>query len=157
MTRRDASLRDLASYNIKRANSVLRGGVERVLARHGLRRTTYSALSVVADHPRLSQAELADTLDIERPNLTQIVDELLRAGHIERSRAEGDRRAYALSCTPRGRARLEAASADLSAHDRALTAGLTAEQRAALIGALQRIEASGAALNMEDAREIPAP
>lgn len=159
MTRRDATLRALVGYNLKRANSAVTGGVERVLARHGLRRTTYSALSVVADNPMLSQADLAETLAIEPPNMTQIIDELLRAGLIERSRAKTDRRAYALSCTAEGVRLLAEASGDLTAHDRALVDGLSPDECAALIAALQGIEVAGARLIRikEGADAIPAP
>ncbi len=155
MTRRDADLRALVSYNIKRANSATRGGVERVLSAHGLRRTTYSALSVICGSAGLSQAELAETLAIERPNMTQIVEELLRAGLVDRSRAKADRRAYALTCTVQGAERLGAASADLRAHDAALVARLTGRERDALVKALQQVETASEEVWRDDPVSAP--
>lgn len=139
----DHDLRALVTYSIKRADAAARAGVVQVLARHGLRRTTFSTLSVIGGTPGLNQAELAQTLAIERPNMTQIVDELLRAGLVERARAKADRRAYALTCSPAGEVRLAEATAALRAHDAMLAAGLSAAEKNLLIKALARIEAVG--------------
>lgn len=140
----DAALRSLVGYNVKRANSAIMGDVERVLGRFGLRRTTFSALSVVSDNPGLRQSELAEVLAIERPNLVQIVEELLRPGWIVRERDAADRRAYRLSASAEGTHRLTQAGTALSAYDARLTKGMDAAERAALISALRKVEANGA-------------
>lgn len=139
----DRSLRGFTGYAMKRAFNAIRADLTRALAPHGLRMVTFSALSVIADAPGLSQARLAGVLAIERPNLGPIVDELEGAGLIVRRRAAGDRRAWALAPTDRGRETLAAARTAVRAHDRRMTAGLTSAQRAALTGALAAIEARG--------------
>lgn len=153
MTERDADLRALVSYNVKRANSALMGDVERVLGRFGLRRTTFSALSVIAANGGIRQSDVAEALAIERPNLVQILDEVQRTGWIERVRDGADKRVYLLNATPAGRARLAKADAALRAHDARLTAGMDARERAALIAALRRVEEAGAAINQDGAWE----
>ncbi len=45
---RDAELRGLVGYGVKRANSAIMGDVERVLGRFGLRRTTFSAMPSIS-------------------------------------------------------------------------------------------------------------
>ena len=90
----DSDLRGLVGYNIQRAASAVMGGVNRTLAPFGLRRASYSVLSVVVEHPGLRQADIAGALAIERPILVQIVDDLEGEGWIERRRADGDRRAF---------------------------------------------------------------
>ena len=155
---KDAELRKLVGYSVKRANSALMGSVERLLGCHGLRRTTFSALSVIAGSPGLRQVDIADVLAIERPNLVQILDELQRSGLIERVRHSTDRRAYMLNITDAGRTRLAEANAALMAYDRNLTKGLSASERAALIAALRRVEDNGAeAWEGQDVGKIPTP
>lgn len=139
----DAELRRLASYNIQRAASAVMGSVNRVLAPFGLRRASYSVLSVVVTSPGLRQTDLAETLAIERPNLVQIVDRLEAAGWIARRKPERDRRAYELHPTIAGRAHYVNASAALTAFDRRLTAALDGRARQALIDGLNAVEAAG--------------
>jgi DNA-binding MarR family transcriptional regulator len=139
----DAELRGLVGYNIKRANSAMMGDLERVLGRFGLRRTTFSALSVVAGMPGIRQSVLAAVLAIERPNLVQIVEELRWPGWVVRVRDGADRRAYLLSASEAGAVRVAVAGAALRAYDARLTAGFSAQERAALIVALRRVERNG--------------
>lgn len=141
---RDAELRALVGYGVKRANAAMMGDVERLLGRFGLRRTTFSALSVIAGNAGIRQSELAEVLAIERPNLVQILDELQRAGWIERARDQTDRRVYLLSATVGGAARLAEAGDALRTYDARLTQGMNAAERAALIAALRRVEENGA-------------
>ena len=160
MYKKDADLRRLAGYNIKRASGAIMAGVNRTLAPFGLRHTTYSALSVIAASPGLKQVDLSEILAIERPNLVQIIDELEAAALITRTRSAGDRRAYELHVTLPGRRKLQHASAALTDFDARLTDGLTDLERDLLITALQRVEGNGAGLAAEeegDARNLSAP
>lgn len=137
---KDAELRALVGYGVKRANSAMMGDVERLLGRFGLRRTTFSALSVIAGNPGIRQSEVAEVLAIERPNLVAILDELQRPALIERVRDAADRRAYLLTATRDGLARGAEAGEALRAYDAQLTSGMTAAERAALIATLRRVE-----------------
>ena len=139
---RDAELRRLVGYNIQRASSAIMGSVNRILAPFGLRRASYSVLSVVVETPGLRQADISDTLAIERPNLVQIVDVLERAGWIERRPVEGDKRAYGLHPTMDGRLHYHEARSALGAFDAQLTAALDKAERGALIAALRAVETS---------------
>lgn len=141
---RDAELRALVGYGVKRANSAMMGDVERLLGRFGLRRTTFSALSVIAGNAGIRQSEVAEVLAIERPNLVAILDELQRPGLIERVRDVADRRAYLLTATADGLARVTEAGGALRTYDARLTAGMSAAERAALIAALRRVEDNSA-------------
>ncbi len=140
---RDDVLRSFAGYAMKRAFNAIRADVTRTLDPFGLRMVTFSALALVVENPGLSQAQLADALAIERPNLVALVDELERAGFIARNRAAADRRAYALTPTAEGRALYARAARAVRAHDRRMTAGLSDGDRARLIGMLTTIERAG--------------
>ncbi len=139
----DAALRDFVGYGMKRAFHAIQQDVTAVLQPFGLRMLTFSALAVIGQAPGLRQSALADILAIERPNLVLILDELERAELITRDRARDDRRAYELTPTIRGRRLLDKAVAAVAAHDARMTRGLSAEERAALIRAMARIEANG--------------
>lgn len=139
----DADLRRVVGYNIQRAHTAIMGEVNRTLAPFGLRRATYSALSVIAGTPGLKQADLSAILAIERPNLVQVIDELASASLITRKRLSEDRRAWALRATLPGKRLLAQADAALMAYDTQLTRDLSDQEREALIRALQRVEANG--------------
>jgi DNA-binding MarR family transcriptional regulator len=79
-------------------------------------------------------------MDIERPNLVVIVDELERRDLITRDRSEHDRRAYSLNATPAGRMLCEKAVAALKAHEERLLRGLDDEAIAVMIRTLRIIE-----------------
>ncbi len=138
----DAALRGLVGYNMKRAFMAVGADLARSLDPFGLRMLTFTALTLVDDNPGLSQSQLAQAMQMERPNLVVVVDELERRGLITRDRVPTDRRAYALHVTAEG-ARLRASAANaVAAHEARLTAGLTPGEQTALIAALRAIETS---------------
>ncbi len=139
----DDGLRAFAGYTMKRAFNAIRADVTATLQPFGLRMVTFSALSVIVENPGLRQSQLADALAIERPNLVGLVDALDRQGLILRARDPHDRRASALTPTPRGRDLYRRAAAAVLAHDRRMTAGLSDPDRAQLISMLRTIERAG--------------
>ncbi len=128
MDRPDASLRVFTGYRLRRTTSSAMAYLQTVLAEFGLRRTTYSTLSVVVAKPGQRQGQVAAALAIERPNFVQIVDELEKEGLILRERATDDRRAYALHATPRGQQLFAQASVAVRRYEDMLTKGLTPQQ-----------------------------
>ena len=74
----DRSLRSLYGYQMKRTFNVIQSDLSRTLKPLDLRMLTYTALVLIVDNPGLRQSQLAEALDIERPNLVVIVDELER-------------------------------------------------------------------------------
>lgn len=152
----DRSLRAFSGYTMKRAFNAIQADVNVTLHPFGLRMVTFSALLVVTDNPRLRQSDLAEALMIERPNLVLILDELERADLITRDRAPGDRRAYELRATLKGRRLCDKAHAAVAAHDARMTAGLSGQERQALIAALGRIEANGSGRDRDGTNSLPA-
>ncbi|GHD99372.1 hypothetical protein U879_09090 [Defluviimonas sp. 20V17] len=149
----DATLRAMTGYRIQRAAIRALARVNAALAPLGLRRSTFSALAVVADCPGLRQAQLARALAIERPNLVQIVDELERAGLMVREPAEGDRRAHALRATAAGRDLYARALVRLRVVETALTRGLAPAEMAMLHRALQVVEDNASADGGEETQD----
>ena len=138
----DATLRGLVGYNMKRAFMVIGADLARTLEPFELRMLTFTALTLIADNPGLSQSQLAQAMQVERPNLVVIVDELETRGLITRDRVPTDRRTYALRITRDGAQLLAEARRAVAQHENQIMGGLTAAEEAALIATLNRIEAS---------------
>ena len=136
----DTTLRGFMGYHVKRAMSVLQADLNATLKPFGLRMLTYSALVMIVDNPGLRQTQLADALAIERPNLVVVLDQLEEAGLISRDKVPTDRRAYALNPTDKGRKLCAEATAANRADEERLLAGMSAEQRKAVVEAMNLIE-----------------
>ena len=138
----DATLRGLVGYNMKRAFLVVGADLARTLEPLKLRMLTFTALTLIADNSGLSQSQLAEAMQVERPNLVVIVDELETRGLITRDRVPTDRRTYALRITAEGARLLAKATRAVAEHESRIMGGLTDTEEAALIATLHRIETS---------------
>jgi len=87
----------------------------------------------------ISQQTLARLLCMFPSRLVLVLDEMERAGLLERKASAGDRRTYALHLTARGKQRLEAIGRIAREHQHALCAALTPEEQETLTGLLSRI------------------
>ncbi|MEP3046174.1 MAG: MarR family transcriptional regulator [Roseibium sp.] len=137
----DKTLQNFAGYHMKRAFNVVQSDLTKTLKPFDLRMLTYTALILIIDNPGLRQSQLADAMDIERPNMVVIVDELERRELISRDRSEHDRRAYSLKGTLAGRQLCDKAIDAVKAHEARLLKGLDEDAVAGLIEALQLIQA----------------
>jgi len=135
----DETLRRFLGYHMKRAFNVVQADLTATLKPFDLRMLTYTALVLICDNPGLSQAQLASAMDIERPNLVVIIDELERRELINRNRVPTDRRAYALIPTLAGRRLCDQAVNAVEAHEAKLFAGLDKDMRAAMVAILSKV------------------
>lgn len=108
---------------------------------YDLRPTDFSVLLVIEATPGLKQQAVGEALRIQRPNLVTILDQLQGRGLVLRGAVPGDRRSYALSLTPEGKALLAKAKAAHARHDRKVSGALAGLDKAVLIDALERIAA----------------
>ncbi len=78
---------------------------------HGLPLTSYEVLLQLAEEPdhALRMGRLAERLYLSRSGLTRLVDRLVKAGLVERTNCESDRRGAYARLTPEGLRRFEAA------------------------------------------------
>jgi DNA-binding MarR family transcriptional regulator len=98
-----------------------------------------SSLTVIRDNPGVRHGVLADALLIRRPNMTKLVESMVRAGLVSRRSLSGDGRSVALFVTPKGSrvlARAHAMNRDL---DEASAATLNAAERAELQRLLRKL------------------
>ncbi len=136
----DATLRGFIGYHMKRAFNVLQADLTQTLKPFELRMLTYTALTLIVDNPGLRQSQLADAMDVERPNLVIVIDELERRDLIVRDRVPTDRRAYALRVTLAGRQLYEKAFAAMKDHEKRMLDGLDEETCKTVVAALEVIQ-----------------
>ena len=89
--------------------------------------------------PGISQRELATTLGMHASRLVAVLDEMESLGLLIREANAEDRRTYSLQVTPKGKETMEQIAAISQQHNEALCAALNEEERAVLVGLLQRI------------------
>ena len=136
----DATMRAFVGYQIKRTFNVIQDDLAKTLKPFELRMLTYTALVLIVDNPGMRQSQLADAMDIERPNLVVIIDELERRELIVRDRVPTDRRAYALKATLAGRQLYEKSVAAVTAHEERLLNGVDEDTIATVLAAMKAIE-----------------
>jgi DNA-binding MarR family transcriptional regulator len=115
----------------------------RALEPFGLRARHYSVLASAADHGGLSQRELGTILAIDPSAIVALVDDLEKAGLVQREIHPDDRRTRLVLATPRGRDMLTRAHPLAAKSDSELLAPLTAAERTVLLSLLRRITAAG--------------
>jgi DNA-binding MarR family transcriptional regulator len=96
-------------------------------------------LRLVASRPGQSQQSLAKQLGTPATRLVPLVDGLEKRGLIERRRNAEDRRLYAVELSEDGRALLSRVGQAGAAHEQAVTAALTDNERDVLHDLLSKI------------------
>ena len=116
-------------------------------ATHGLPLTWYDALLELNGAPgrRLTMGELGTVAAVSRTRVSRVVDELVRAGLVDREPNPDDGRSAFAALTPAGRAALrKAAPTYVAAVRREFADHLTARERDVLAGALRKVLAATA-------------
>jgi len=109
----------------------------RTLAGFDIRPAQFSVLVVIEANPGLSQADLGETLGIERARLVRLLDGLEKRGLTRRQPSPRDRRSHALSLTQAGRETLSEVKALAVKHEAHVARNLGPEKRQALLAALR--------------------
>jgi DNA-binding MarR family transcriptional regulator len=126
-------------FLLGRAHALSHAAFQDDLAPLRLTPKSFAALTVIIEHGPLSQAALGDVLLIDRTTVVAVVDELERAGYVERGRNTADRRVHSLQATAAGKSALRAAErVARHGHDE-LLAALDSGERDQLAALLARI------------------
>lgn len=104
-------------YFLRRAQVAVFQDFIRTLADVGIRPAQYSVLIVIGANAGLSQADVAQTLGIERARLVRLLDRLERRGLTQRLPSRVDRRSHVLKLTPAGQRVLKRARALAAVHE----------------------------------------
>ncbi|WP_327067089.1 MarR family winged helix-turn-helix transcriptional regulator [Kitasatospora sp. NBC_01302] len=140
------SLLDLTSYLLAQTGRRARGRLAARLAERELRLWHLSVLASLADFGPHAQRELAERLGIDASDLVRLLDELSRAGLVERTRSTADRRRMQVALTPAGRTALGELHDEAAAVQDEVLAPLSATEREQLHGLLLRVLRAGGAL-----------
>jgi len=95
-------------------------------------------LLLLEANPGVTQSRLAQAVSLERSTMVGVVDMLQERGLIERRRGE-DRRTNGLWLTTQGRTLVARLKRRIQMHERRVAARLTPEERAQLIGLLEKL------------------
>lgn len=119
----------------------LRGAAEAELTAFDLRPRHVIGLTLLRDFGEHSQAGLAEALGIDPTNVVALLNELEKAGLIERRRSPEDRRRHTVVLTPAGARRLAEIETALAGLEQRLFGALDSDEQATLHGLLQRAAA----------------
>jgi DNA-binding MarR family transcriptional regulator len=100
-------LGDFIGFRLRRVQNQLSRDFAAATAEQGLRSGLFSALSLIASNPGISQNDLSREVGLDKSVTVTIVDDLERAGWATRTRSEADRRRHELHATPAGEAKLD--------------------------------------------------
>jgi DNA-binding MarR family transcriptional regulator len=126
-------------FLLARAHMRAHAAFQDALAPLGLTPKSFGVLTVIIEAGPLSQAALAEITLIDRTTTVAQVDELERAGYVERGRNAADRRVHSLQATSAGKDALRAAERIAEATHDDLLAGLDGAEREQFAAMLARI------------------
>jgi len=98
-----ASLADQVGYLLAKAHLRVHGSANEALEPLGLTVKHYGLLTLLVHEGPVSQGRLGEVMKIDRTTMVALIDDLERAGHVDRTRNPEDRRAYALAATASGK------------------------------------------------------
>jgi DNA-binding MarR family transcriptional regulator len=108
--------------------------------RFGLSIPEWRVIAVLAVHPGVSAAEVAERTAMDKVAVSRAVRRLLTTGRARRETATGDRRRSVLELTAEGRRIYRRITPALRNYEAALLAGLSAREQRQLDALLQRLE-----------------
>jgi DNA-binding MarR family transcriptional regulator len=97
------SLADQVGYLLSKAHLRVHVRANEALGPLGLTVKHYGLLTLLVHEGPVSQGRLGEVMKIDRTTMVALVDDLERAGHVDRTRNPEDRRAYALAATASGK------------------------------------------------------
>ncbi|WP_432179283.1 MarR family winged helix-turn-helix transcriptional regulator [Streptomyces sp. NBC_00063] len=133
------AIRTLPSWRLGRAAERGRGLVADALAREGLKMWHHVVLCAVTDLQPVAQADLVRSVSLDPKDMVGVLNDLQDAGLVVRTPDPKDRRKNAVTVTDEGRATLRRCAAAAEDANAALLAPLSAGERAAFMGMLERI------------------
>lgn len=101
----------------------------------------FMILSLIKHNPGQKQTTLARSVKLDRSTLVPILDHCQRKGWLERKPYAGDRRAYAIHLTTRGKALVTRLEKNVAELEQRITAGMGATARTQLLRLLKQFQA----------------
>lgn len=126
-------------YLLTKAAQQTTSTLNRIMKPYGLTSRHYAILVMLLYQENLQQAVIGNALRIDRTTMVRLVDELHDRALVLRERDPGDRRAYAISITPRGKETLIQISNKVNDAGLGHKGKLTEDEMRALYGLLKKL------------------
>lgn len=141
---RSTAIDDAVAFRIHRLNRLLRTHLQRVLAqrRPGLSPEQWFLLARVHQDGPVRPTDLSDPTLGDPPNVSRLVDALVRSGLLDRTPDPSDRRARIVSLTAAGTALVDGMMADAVQVRAEVFDGLDDADLAAFVAVLDTVEAN---------------
>ncbi|MBC3948619.1 MarR family winged helix-turn-helix transcriptional regulator [Pseudomonas folii] len=136
-------LDELIGYALRRAQIQVFQHLVEQLAEHDLRPAQFSALAIIGQNDGPTQTDLARKLAIDPPQVVPMLNKLEALGLALRVRSKVDKRSYGLYLSKAGETLLKHLKQVAAQSDVAATGNLTPQERAQLLGLLQKIYQPG--------------
>lgn len=105
-----------------------------------LKPRVFSALSVIAQFPGISQSDLGTHIGRDKSTVTPLISELIASGHVAREQGASDRRSFHLTLTPLGHALLSRQQQSARRHEARIEAAIgTPDAKAEFMRTLDRL------------------
>src|SRR5262245_28235588 len=126
--------------NLLVTSAALTQKAEAEYGRFGLTTSTYNVLRILRGSPDgLARGEIGERMVNPSPDVTRLIDRLVRRGLVRRQRGRTDRRLSVTRITPKGLALMDEAEAANRAQRAALVSRLSASEWRQLSGFCERI------------------
>lgn len=135
---KSALARDL-SFLLARSNALSLAAGNGALREFGLKVRSYPVLSLASDDLRPTQREVAEFLRLDPSQVVALIDELERAGLVERQTDERDRRSKVIVATAEGKRVYAAARQAVDAAEKDPFSMLEESEREQLTALLTRV------------------
>lgn len=129
-------------FLLTEAARLLRKLLDRRLQPLGLTRAQWSVMAILSYRDGLSQSQLAETLEIEKPTAGRLIDHLEKSGWIERRPIPGDRRLWGVHLTERAAPLIAEVEKVVLATRSEMLSGLSSQQQQELSAALQIVKSN---------------
>ena len=100
----------------------------------------FAVLTAISSNPGIPHGALSEVLAAHGPNVTKLVDRLVREGWVERHKLSNDRRTTGHFLTATGKAKTDAVLKAGLAHDKHATSALNAKERGTLLRLLAKLD-----------------
>lgn len=122
------------------------GGRSGVIASHGFGRNDFNVLACFLERDEWTATQLTGAIAADASRISRLVNGLVERGLIRRRRRVDDRRVVRLMLTEQGAAVARGLAESVREYDARLLAGVTDDERAALIKLTSRVLANHVAL-----------
>lgn len=132
-------LDEFVGYAIRRAQIAIYEEFDRELAPMKITPPRLSSLLLIEGNPGLTQTQLAELIGVVRSGMVALIDFLEAEGWVQRDGKAGDRRAYGLRLTAKGRAHLARVKTRIAALEDRWSSALTPDEKRTLFALLEKV------------------